>query len=262
MHDLEVPAELPVDTAAFRTQQFRWAKGSMQTAMRLLSTVWRSGLESRVKIEGTLHLTAHLVFPLVLAGGLLHVPLVLMKESGVGPGEAYFALLGLGLFGLAGFFLAQLFAQRSLYPDWRSRLRLFPWFMAGTMGLSVSNTRAVWQALRGRRSPFVRTPKLGGTGVDDAPPPPLYADHRVPAVVWLEVAVLVYSIAGLVTVVLVGQWAAAPFQLMFVWGFGLIVWCSLADAGWWRTRATSDPQFDDVHCADYLATQYSKLISR
>lgn len=229
VNDLEVPAELPALTNAYRSQQARWAKGSMQTAVLLLPCVWRSVVPVRAKIEGSLHLTAHLVFPLVLLAGLLHVPLVLMKEYGVGPGEEYFLLLGLGMFGLAGFFLAQVYAQRSLYPDWQKRLNLFPWFMAGTMGLSISNTRAVCQALAGRRSSFVRTPKQGAAHSRSHPGGSAYSEVRIPAIAWWEFLAASYCFAGLVAVIAAGQWAAAPFQALLVWGFGLISWYTLRD---------------------------------
>src|SRR5690606_1315630 len=141
---------------------------------------------------------------------LLHAPLQVAAALGHGPGPLYFALMGVGLFGLAGFGLAQLFAQRELYPDWGRRLAYLPLFVAGTMGLSLSNTRAVWQALRGRRTAFVRTPKYSrapGAGV----PRHRYAAARVPGIAWLEAALFAYSLAGLGAVGAAGAWAGVPF---------------------------------------------------
>ena len=254
MHDLEVPAELPAVTGAFRSQQFRWAKGSVQTAIRLLPAVWKSAVSMRAKVEGTVHLSAHVVFPFVLLAGLVHGPLVLMKDANNAPGEGFFALLGLGVFGVAGFFLAQLFAQRSLYPEWRGRLRLFPWFMAGTMGLSISNTRAVWQAVTGRRSSFVRTPKSGSPSDSHLNK---YVDRHIPAIVWLEMLAFVYSVGFGIAIVAAGEWAAVPFQVMLAWGFGLIVWYSLRDRQA-RYHDSTDPAFEGIGRTDYLAPEYSK----
>jgi cellulose synthase/poly-beta-1,6-N-acetylglucosamine synthase-like glycosyltransferase len=211
-NDLEVLAELPSDAAAFRTQQFRWTKGAAETAIKMLGTLWRSGYPLRIKLEGTLHLTAHAVFPFLLAAMLLHAPLMLLVVRGEGPGEAYFAILGLGLFGLMGFFLAQLFAQRTLYPDWTRRMLLFPLFMAGSMSMAVNNTHALAQALIRKRTPFIRTPKYG----------PLRRDpevRRLPRIVWIEAALGAYGIAGLWLLVRHEVWAALPFQFMFCVGF-------------------------------------------
>jgi len=217
----EVPAELPPDMNALRSQQFRWAKGGVETALKLVGRLWRSTEPFRVKLQGTFHLTAHFAFPFILLAALTHAPLLLMKGLGHGPGEIYFAVMGFGLFGFVGFFLAQLFAQRRLYPDWGYRLRLFPVFMAGTMGLSLSNTSAFWQALRGSDTAFIRTPKYGddpGDGWWRS----RYAIEELPKVVWWEAVLALYCTAGLGVVIALGEWAAIPFQSLFAAGFLLV----------------------------------------
>ena len=223
--DVAVPAELPEDINAFRTQQFRWTKGAAQTAILTLPRLWRSDESLSVKAEGTFHLTAHGAYPFVLLVALLHAPLLWLKANGSGPGEAYFATLGVGMLGFAGFFLSQLFAQRDLYHDWPRRMLRFPLFMAATMGMSISNVRAITQAVSGRRTPFVRTPKgslgAGTSGAAD------YRDRRIPTVAWFELAFAVYSVLGLTLAVSLGEWAAVPFQLLFVAGFGLVSVLSL-----------------------------------
>ncbi len=222
--DLEVPAELPVDVNAFRTQQFRWTKGAAQTALKMLGPLWRSAQPMRVKLEGTLHLTAHVVFPFVVLVAALHAPLLLLKSRGQGPGEVYFAVMGLGLIGFLGFFLAQLFAQRALYPDWGRRLLLFPVFMAGSMGMALNNTRAIGQALLGKHSAFVRTPKydVRPRATGQAWWRSQYAQTRLPAIVWLELLLTLYCLAGLGMTLALGEWAAVPFQALFTFGFGLV----------------------------------------
>jgi len=223
---VEVPAELPPDMNALRAQQYRWAKGGVETALKLLGRLWRADEPLGVKLEGTAHLTAHVAFPFILLAAVTHAPLLVLKGLGHGPGDLYFALMGLGLIGFVGFFLAQLFAQRTLYPDWRRRLRLFPVFMAGTMGLSLSNTIACWQALWGTDTAFLRTPKYGeraSTGWWQS----RYAMAELPGVVWGEALLAVYSVMGLVAVVVFGEWAAVPFQALFAAGFSLVSAASL-----------------------------------
>lgn len=226
--DVEVPAELPAEIGALRTQQFRWTKGAAETARKLLGRLWRSGQPRRVKLEGTLHLTAHAVFPFILLAALLHAPLLWQEHHGRGPGGLFFGLMGLGLFGFAGFCLAQLFAQRELYPDWPRRLLLLPAFMAGTMGLSVNNTRAVWQALYGRRTAFQRTPKYDRRpATRSGMHPHRYAAVRRPSIVWIEAALFVYCLAGLAAILAIGAWAAVPFQALFAAGFGFVTLASV-----------------------------------
>jgi F0F1-type ATP synthase assembly protein I len=128
----------------------------------------------------------------------------------------------LGLAGFVGFSLAQLYAQRDLYVDWGRRIRLFPAFMAGSIGLSLSNSRAVLEALAGKRSAFVRTPKLNATKTP--------SKSSTPAIAYAELAIFVYSLAGLAAVIAIGEWGAVPFQTLFAAGFGIISVANFAPA--------------------------------
>ena len=211
--DLSVPAELPASTGALRSQQFRWAKGSTETAVKLLGPLWRSPRPLRVKIQGTIHMTAHAAFLFILLALFLHAPLLVAKNFGAGPGPAYFGWMILGLTGFVGFSLAQLYAQKDLYVDWGRRMRMFPAFMAGSIGLSLSNARAVLEALAGKRSAFVRTPKFNTTEASKS---------RTPAIAYAELAIFAYSGVGLAAVIAIGEWAAVPFQALFAAGFGII----------------------------------------
>ncbi|MCB0720587.1 MAG: glycosyltransferase family 2 protein [Bacteroidetes bacterium] len=236
------PAELPADMNAFRAQQFRWTKGTTQTAMKMLGPLWASEFPLSVKLEGTVHLTAHLAFPLVLILGLLNVPLLWMRSRTGMPGDVYFSMLSLGVLGFVGFFLAQLFAQRELYPDWKRRMLLFPAFMAGSMGLAVNNTRAVLEAVLRKRSTFVRTPKLRAVTAGDGAEVDVagtfmrggsrnsrqsneedYIASRLPAEFWVEIGMLAYLTVGLAWLIAHGAWLAIPFQLLLVAGFSLVV---------------------------------------
>ncbi len=223
LHDVEVPAELPVDLNALRAQQFRWTKGAAETARKVMGALWRSDQPRRVKFEGTLHLTAHVVFPFVALAAVLHAPLLALESLGRGPGELYFAVMAFGLLGFVGFFLAQLFAQRALYPDWARRALLFPLFMAGSMGMALNNTRALFQALRGKRSAFVRTPKYSQDAGGKRPWwKSRYANTRIPPVMWFEALLALYCGAGFVAIAVQGAWAALPFQALFAGAFALV----------------------------------------
>ena len=182
-----------------------------------------------VKLEGTAQLTAHFVFPFLLLAALLHAPLLMLSHFGMeGPGELYFAVLGLGLTGFVGFFLAQVFAQRALYPNWIKRVRFFPLFMAGTMGLSISNSHAIGQALIGKQTPFVRTPKVNTQAAATAVRTRIRAS--IPWVSLLEGGMALYCLAGLVLIIAYGEWAAVPFQLLFALGFGMVTYFTIRDA--------------------------------
>lgn len=236
LHEVEVPAELPVSMNAFRTQQHRWTKGGLETAMKLLGRLWRSDVPARVKWEGTIHLTANGVFPFIFLAAVCHAPLVILQSRGMGPGPVYFGVMSIGLVGFAGFFLAQVYAQRSLYPDWRRRLRYFPVFMAGSIGMAVSNSRAVVDLLAGRSVAFARTPKFSMTPrSQDGWWNRRYADLSIPAAAFAEMGMAAYCVLGLVGIMLVGAWAAAAFQLLFAAGFLFVAMINIRQSRLRRT---------------------------
>ena len=228
--NVEAPAELPVTLSALRAQQFRWTKGTAEAARKVLTTLWRSASPPRVKIEGTLHLTSHVVYPALVLVTLLHAPLSLLEAHGNGPGPVYFAMLSLGLLGLLGFFLAQLFAQRALYPDWHRRIWGFPVFMAGSMALAISNSKALWQALRRRATPFERTPKAAQHRRSP------YDSQRAPVRAVLEGLLAVYCIAGLIAMGLEYIWLSMAFQAVFAFAYIAMTRYNLLE--WPRTRTS------------------------
>ena len=219
--DAAVPSEVPLTAAAWRQQQFRWTKGTAETARKLLGAFRRAPLPLRTRIQGHLHLGGFLVYPAILVAALLHAPLLGARALGLAPGPAYFAALNVGLLGCVGVLLAHAVTQRALYADGLRRLLVLPALLAATMGLSLSNTRAVAEALVGYRTPFVRTPKAGALGRRAA-----YALRAPRLMPLLEGAMALYSLAGLLVLIEVEAWAGLGFQAMFGVGFG---WLALHD---------------------------------
>ena len=152
------PAELPVEMNSFKTQQSRWAKGLIQTAIKLLPRIMRSDLPWKIKIEAFFHLTANIAYPLMIGLSFLLLPAMIVRFN-QGWFQMLYIDLPLWLASTASVSTFYLVSQRELYPDWRTRLRFLPVLMSVGIGLSVSNSKAVIEALLGIRSTFVRTPK-------------------------------------------------------------------------------------------------------
>jgi len=162
LFDVVTPAELPTNINAFKSQQHRWAKGSIQTAIKLLPTVLRRPDVPRFKkLQAVLHLTHYLVHPTIVLMTLLVLPLLLW---GAGLFEPWLIvpLLVLMLASMAAPSTLYLFSQKAAYPDWKRKLKVLPALMVLGMGLAVNNSLGVAGAVFGhRRGEFVRTPKLG-----------------------------------------------------------------------------------------------------
>ena len=164
--DIVAPAELPVSMNAFKSQQHRWAKGSIQTCRKLLPSVLRAAVPLRVKAEAFFHLTANFNYPLILVLSLLVVPALAART---GPErDPRWLLLDAALFGAAAVSAAAFYAvsQRELGGRWWKRLRDLPALIALGLGMSVNNAAAVVQALASRTGEFRRTPKYGVTAAD------------------------------------------------------------------------------------------------
>ncbi|MHC5210195.1 MAG: cellulose synthase family protein [Planctomycetota bacterium] len=227
--DVEVPAEIPADITAFKSQQRRWAKGSIQTAKKLLPRVWRSGLPLTTRIQATLHLTHYLVHPLMLLVALLAAP-VLLSGRGMPLSAPTFALAAaLLLLGTCGPTTLYITAQRALRTDWRKRLVSLPVLMLIGTGIAVSNTRAVLEALAGVDSAFVRTPKRSMTDANSARSP---TGYKLPldTVFVVEAAAAAYSAWGLSLYLQHGRWLIGPFLALYTLGFTSVALLSLREA--------------------------------
>jgi cellulose synthase/poly-beta-1,6-N-acetylglucosamine synthase-like glycosyltransferase len=226
--DVEVPAEIPADITAFKSQQRRWAKGSIQTACKLLPSIFAARLPIRVKVQAVAHLTHYLVHPLMLAVALLAPPLLLNWEGAPGPitfGVAVVLLIA----GTCGPTTLYVTSQRALHPDWLARLKILPMLMVLGTGIAVSNTRAVFEALLGIRSGFVRTPKANLTS---ARPTLDSGGYRLPIdpLFLLELALAGYAVWGLVLYMQHGKWLIGPFLLLYACGFGTVGFLSAKEA--------------------------------
>jgi hypothetical protein len=125
-------------------------------------------------------------------------------------------------------FMFYLYSQKDVYEDWRSRILLFPVFMAGSMGFAINNTKAVFEALINKKSEFVRTPKYGIEGDKDTWTDKKYTHKKVVKFsVILELLVALYSLACVIVSLVTLQISAIPFQLMFTFGFGLVAFLSI-----------------------------------
>lgn len=225
LRDFTTPAELPSEMNALKAQQFRWTKGAIETAKKLLPQVWKSDMPLRVKLQSTFHLTNNFVFPFILIAGILNVPLIFIKNSG--PHENLFNFMSVFVIAFISSFMFYLYAQKDVYPDWRKRIALFPIFMAGSMGFSVNNTRAVVEGLMNKKSEFVRTPKFKVTTQKDTINKNKYLlSTKVDISAYVELLLAMYCFIGVAASVYFLEIAALPFQLMFFSGFACVSYLS------------------------------------
>jgi cellulose synthase/poly-beta-1,6-N-acetylglucosamine synthase-like glycosyltransferase len=224
--DVVAPAEIPPQLAAFKRQQFRWAKGSIQCLKKLGGQVCRAPLPWPVKIEALIHLSSYLAHPLMVILAVI-TPVLLLTG---GTAQIHFPLIYLSLLSL-GPPLMYATAQRSLYPaHWRQHYRVMPLLIFLGSGIALSNTKAVLEALLGVSNVFRRTPKFNVTVTTDEWQSSVY---RLPVdgLALAELALSLYSLVSAGLAAASGNLVAVPFILLYALGFGYI-----GGQGWWEAR--------------------------
>jgi len=166
LSNLIAPAEVPVEMNGFKSQQHRWAKGSIQTCLKLLPRILRADLPLGVKAEAFFHLTANFNYPLMCVLSVLMFPSMVIRYN---MGWYEMLLIDVPLFFAATFSVCNFYmvCQREIHRDWLARVKYLPFLMSIGIGLSINNTRAVFEALLGKRSEFTRTPKYRIEGDGD-----------------------------------------------------------------------------------------------
>ena len=152
------PSELPVEMNAFKSQQHRWAKGSIQTAKKLLPSIIKSNLPLKVKIEACFHLTNNISYLLMVVLSLLMYP-VMVARFNMGWFEMLITDLPFLFVATAAVSLFYVCSQREIHKNWIKRLLYIPILMSLGIGLSINNSKAVLEALFNKETPFKRTPK-------------------------------------------------------------------------------------------------------
>lgn len=226
LNEVTSPAELPADINALKTQQFRWTKGAVETAKKLLPAVLKSDFPLRIKLEGIVHLTSNIVFPFIVIVAILNVPIVVLKNI-TNAFDAYYSLMSIFVLASISTFLFYTYAQKTIHMDWQKRLLFFPLFLAGSMGFAVNNTKAVLEALIGKKSGFVRTPKAGIIGKAQVEIVKTSKKRKINNTVYFELFLAIYFLIGVGISAYFLEIAAIPFQLMFLLGFGSVGYLSL-----------------------------------
>ncbi len=152
------PSEIPVEINGFKSQQHRWAKGSIQTAKKLLLRILRSKLPLKVKIEAFIHLTNNTSYLLMLLLSILIYPSMVARIN-IGWFQMLVTDVPFLLVATVGISFFYTCSQKEAYKNWKSRLIYLPMLMSLGIGLSVSNSKAVLEAVFNRKTEFKRTPK-------------------------------------------------------------------------------------------------------
>jgi len=234
--EVECPSELPIEMTAFKTQQARWAKGLIQTSIKLLPTIFRSDMSRKRKIESVYHLTANMSYPLMVIMTALLLPAMVCRFY---QGWFQMLLIDVPLFTASTLSIAvfYLYSQRILFPkNWMKTFLYLPFLMALGIGLTVTNTKAVMEALFGIKSAFVRTPKFRVAKKGEKSQAAKYRKRLVLAP-WIELIIGCYFFCAILYTFSNHNYFTAPFLILFVMGYWYTGLMSLLQGRFekWRT---------------------------
>jgi cellulose synthase/poly-beta-1,6-N-acetylglucosamine synthase-like glycosyltransferase len=218
LQDVECPAELPIEMTAFKTQQARWAKGLIQTGIKILPRMLRSDANWHEKLEAWYHLTANLSYPLMIVLSVLLMPAMIIRSY---QGWMQMMLIDFPLFmastmSVSSFYLV---SQKELFPGrWYRTFIFLPCLMALGVGLTITNTKAVMEALFGIKSAFARTPKYSVAKKGQKSQAQKYR-KRLGIVPWIELAIGCYFAFTVWYAVTSENYFTVPFLVLFVFGY-------------------------------------------
>jgi cellulose synthase/poly-beta-1,6-N-acetylglucosamine synthase-like glycosyltransferase len=217
---VSAPAEVPPSISAFKSQQHRWAKGSIQVARKLGWNILRAKLPMRVKLEAAAHLSGNVGYPLVL---LLAILLPLSVQGG----PVRSTWWHMGFFALCTLSVVLFYdrSQQALGRRAYSRLRDVPAAVSLGIGMCASQTRAVLEGLFQQTGEFIRTPKRG----DLTSQPEMGYRAMVRGLPGAELVLAAWFAWGLMNAVQANMWGSLPFLLLFFWSFAWVGSLSLRD---------------------------------
>jgi len=201
---IECPAELPIEMTAFKTQQARWAKGLIQTSIKLL------------------------------------VPAMICRFY---QGWFQMLIIDVPLFTASTFSIAVFYvmSQRELFPkSWMKTFLYLPFLMALGIGLTVTNTKAVMEALFGIKSAFVRTPKYRVNKKGEKSNAAKYR-KRLTLAPWIELLLGAWFFLAILYTFSNHNYFTAPFLILFVIGYWYTGLMSLLQGRFerWRSGAAN-----------------------
>ncbi len=215
LDEVTASAELPNTIAAFKTQQARWAKGSIQCLLKFFGAIITANEHTwAARLYALFTMLGYFTNPLLILLLLLQLPMIAFDVQ-LSPLLWLFTIVGLSqpiLF---------ILGQQILYPDWRKRIRHFPALLLIMTGLSLSQTRAIIQALTRRKHVFVRTPK--GVGQ--------HTQYKLPFdwILLTEIACTLYALVGIGFALQQRRFGALALLLNCAIGYGYITYLGIGE---------------------------------
>ncbi len=235
LSDIVVDAELPVQMNGAKRQQFRWAKGSIQCAIKLLGNIIiRKQISITTKIQAFVQLTRHITFPLILIQ-FLTLPILLASDVNLYV-ISFMPVITIAAYLMMGPGAYLIVIHRLWGKDWKNKAYVMPYLIIYSLGMSINNTIAVFDAIFGTKNEFLRTPKYGIIKKTDGWKNKSY-NLPFTKTTLLEIFFAIYGIIGILISVFSNNLVFVPIILLHVIGFICIAYLSIMHTKFKTTKS-------------------------
>ena len=231
LENVVAPAELPVVISAARSQQFRWNKGGAENFLKLIPTILRAkDISIATKFHSVFHLVNSTMFFFILTVSVLSVPMLYIKNT-YAHFDFWFSIHSFFLVSTLILFCCHWVVYKTLhgngFQSFVKYISMFFTFFTIALGFSLHNSLAVAEAYRGKKSPFIRTPKFNIQLNSDSWKGNTYLSKQLSLNVLIEILLWAYFGFGLFSAFRVSDFTMIPFHLMLFIGFGYVIFLSV-----------------------------------
>lgn len=217
-----IPSELPDRISAIRTQQFRWTKGGVETSKKLLGKLWRTELKFSIKLFGSFHLLNNYIYAFILVCGLLSFPLMYVKNTSSQLNPLFNWNILVSIVIIINFlycFITLLVDKKKVMTAIIEVITAFPIALVISLGMSFHNTKAIIQGISGKKTAFIRTPKINGIGGNNP-----YLKKQSISEFLPEFFLFLFFIAAALADLYFKDFGFLLYHLLMLTGIGLILW--------------------------------------
>ncbi len=227
LEDVETPSELPAILSAARSQQFRWNKGGAENLMKMASKIlFSKTLPIKTKFHALLHLLNSSMFLNLFLVGFLSIPMLIIKHKHPEMG-IYFNIIAFFIITTILLFICYWITYKKIngggFLNFIKYIGMFFTFYTVAMGFTFQNSLAVLEGLFGKKSEFIRTPKLNIEMLKENWKDNVYLTNSISKNVFFELLLMVYFAFGLYKGFQLGDFGLFPFHLMLFIGYFYVV---------------------------------------
>ncbi|MBA4141091.1 MAG: glycosyltransferase [Segetibacter sp.] len=233
LEDVVTPAELPPLVSAFKTQQYRWAKGGAETARKNLKKVLLSHLPLSVRWHGLFHLIYSFGFVSIIISMVLSVPLILVRKH-YPQYDTFFTATGIitisFLIYIIHYFISYTKnASGSFGGKILGFIIRFPLFISLFIGVSLNNAIGIIKGYSGIKSGFVRTPKFNTASVANKFYKNKYNQIKIDGITVMEGILILYFLFAIILSFRFQDHWMIPLYVIAVIGFSIVFISSIRE---------------------------------